>query len=157
MPTEKEYPGRPLHGTPEWVMSGAVYHIRVRVAGTNRATLTDAGLAPRLLESVLRYEQQGKWECYLCLLMPDHVHALLAFALAQDMSSVIGSWKRYHARMHGIAWQANYFDHRIRTRRELKEKGDYILRNPVVKGLCATEREWAWWISSLHEMERQAR
>jgi len=44
----------------------------------------------------------------------------------------------------GIAWQTNYFDHRIRSAAELQEKFSYILRNPVVKRLCANDEAWAW-------------
>ena len=157
MSVERQYPGRPMHGTPEWVEPGAVYHIRVRTSDKNETPLTTLPLAAELLESMLLYERQGRWECYLCLLMPDHVHALIAPNPAERMSRVIGSWKQYHARAHGVRWQPNYFDHRIRTRRELTERGDYILRNPIAKGLCATEQEWPWWVSSLHEMGRRTR
>ncbi len=76
--------------------------------------------------------------------MPDHLHALLAFPPDKKMSSVIGTWKSFHAKQHGILWQGNYFDHRIRTDAELEEKAAYIRRNPVVKGLCSTEEDWPW-------------
>jgi REP element-mobilizing transposase RayT len=71
--------------------------------------------------------------------MPDHLHALLAFPPDKKMSNVIDTWKSFHAKQSDISWQANYFDHRIRTDAELEEKAAYIRRNPVVKGLCAKE------------------
>jgi putative transposase len=60
------------------------------------------------------------------------------------MSRVVGEWKHYTSRVAGIKWQANFFDHRIRSRFGLAEKNAYILRNPVVKGLCAAESDWPW-------------
>ena len=60
------------------------------------------------------------------------------------MATVVGSWKRYAARSLGVKWQVNFFDHRVRSERELSETWSYVLRNPVVKGLCANETEWLW-------------
>jgi putative transposase len=78
--------------------------------------------------------------------MPDHVHALLAFPGTPGMSVVIRNWKRGAARLQGVLWQDNYFDHRIRSKAEAQEKGLYIRRNPVVKGLCGKVEDWPhWW------------
>ena len=80
--------------------------------------------------------------------MPDHTHAILAFPSDVCMSRVIGEWKHYMEKVAGIDWQANLFDHRIRDRAGLTEKYAYILRNPVVKGLCKREEHWPWvWMS----------
>jgi len=76
--------------------------------------------------------------------MPDHAHALLSFPIEAQMSRAIGDWKRYTARRPGIKWQTNYFDHRIRDGHGLAEQYAYILRNPVVKELCADEAAWPW-------------
>ncbi len=79
--------------------------------------------------------------------MPDHLHALLSFAPHKQMSVIIGAWKGFHAKRSGIAWQNNYFDHRIRNDSELQSKEDYIRLNPVAKGLCQNEGDWPWVIS----------
>jgi hypothetical protein len=81
--------------------------------------------------------------------MPDHLHALLVFPREAGMSTAIRNWKRAMARLHGIKWQSNYFDHRIRDDKERRETWDYIRRNPVAKGLCASEAEWPFWWSAL--------
>ncbi len=66
------------------------------------------------------------------------------------MSVVIRNWKRAAARLQGVRWQENYFDHRIRTQAEAQEKWWYIRRNPVVKGLCQKEADWPhWWSANL--------
>jgi len=76
--------------------------------------------------------------------MPDHLHALLSFPAEAGMSKTISAWKGYHARQTGVAWQANYFDHRIRSAAEFELKAAYIRNNPVVKGLCPEAADWPW-------------
>ena len=101
------------------------------------------------MKAVADYHAAGRWWCDLFLLMPDHVHALLAFPHEPGMSVVIRNWKRGAARLQGVRWQENYFDHRIRTKAEAQEKWRYIRRNPVVKGLCVREEDWPhWWAIS---------
>jgi putative transposase len=138
----REFPGRPAHHTPGWVKSGAAFHIRIRCGTDNPRPLTADPLATEVLAAVRHYHETARWYAHLFLLMPDHTHALLAFPSDAAMSSVIGSWKSYLAREHGVRWQPNYFDHRIRDGKSFAEKWDYIRRNPVVKNLCAAEDDW---------------
>ncbi len=76
--------------------------------------------------------------------MPDHLHALISFPPDKRMSRIIGEWKRYHATHHGVLWQENFFDHRLRNDAEVREKYLYILHNPVAKHLCASADQWPW-------------
>ena len=76
--------------------------------------------------------------------MPDHLHALICFPPESDMRIVVGRWKAWQTRQRRIAWQDNFFDHRIRNRRELHLKAEYIRQNPVVKGLCQQTTDWPW-------------
>jgi putative transposase len=76
--------------------------------------------------------------------MPDHLHAILAFPPDRDMQQVLSHWKEYAARQIYIAWQRDFFDHRIRNSENLEEKFQYIRMNPVRRGLVATPGEWPW-------------
>jgi len=60
------------------------------------------------------------------------------------MARILSEWKRYQTRRHGIRWQENFFDHRLRNVQEYLEKAAYIRRNPVVKELCETPEMWRW-------------
>ena len=93
------------HHTPAWVPPGAVFHIRIRCAPlqSSGATLTTPCLGAALLNSARLYHTRQRWWCRIFLLMPDHVHALIAFPSAEAMSRVIGEWKHFHARHTGIA------------------------------------------------------
>ncbi len=97
-----------------------------------------------MIEAAENYHLRNQWHCLLFLVMPDHIHALLAFPSDKSMSTVVGSWKRYVARALHVKWQVNFFDHRIRHEKELHETWEYILRNPVAKGLSSREADWPW-------------
>jgi len=58
------------------------------------------------------------------------------------MRLVISKWKEWVAKEIGIAWQRDFFEHRLWHDESHREKADYILQNPVRKGLAADPREW---------------
>ncbi len=112
------------------------------------AMLCHPANAKALLASAEYYHEKTTWFCYLLLIMPDHLHALISFPRDADMRLVVGRWKAWQTRTLGIIWQDNFFDHRIRNARELQLKADYIRQNPVVKGLCHQTGDWPWVIDS---------
>jgi REP element-mobilizing transposase RayT len=128
------------------VPEGETFHIRIRADAGQIPAFTKPSLARPLLDSVRHYHTRHRWFCRLFLLMPDHLHALLAFPRGSAMSQVIKEWKSYHARLHQVGWQDGYFDHRIRNRAELEEKEDYIRQNPVAKGLVRRPTDWPWFV-----------
>ena len=133
---------------PPWVDPNSLFHIRIRLDRDKQQTpLTDTLLATTLLKSAEFYDSKFRWHIALFLLMPDHVHALLAFKRDGSMSRVIGNWKHFHARKNRIEWQEGFFDHRLRDDErgeQLQVKVNYIRQNPVVAGLCASAEEWPW-------------
>jgi hypothetical protein len=142
-----EFPGRLSHQIPTWVKPGSIFHIRLRCDPAQAPPLISEPLGNLLLDAFVHYHRSGRWFCRLALVMPDHVHALLAFDREAEMSRVIGTWKNYAARKLGVCWQSNYFDHRIRSPKELDAKEGYIRCNPVAKGMCIKTEEWAWVIA----------
>jgi len=131
------------HKTPGWVPAGERYHIRLRIEGAQRP-LTDSGLAPHLLDSAVLYHDRRRWHAWVFLLMPDHLHAVMSFSPDVSMSRVVGDWKHYQKRQHGIVWQEGYFDHRLRNAEQAVVKCHYIRMNPVRRGLCKVPEEWPW-------------
>jgi putative transposase len=137
--------GKLHHAFPSWVRDDAIFHIRIRCDAAQSLPLATPELAKALLDSVIHYESQQRWFARLFLLMPDHIHALLVFPPDESMANVIRSWKRFHARKNDVFWQEGFFDHRLRDHDlQWDHKRDYILRNPVVKGLCANVEDWPW-------------
>jgi putative transposase len=138
------------HTVPDWVESGALFHIRIAIDRTKQQPLLiSSPLAESLMESARFYEARHRWYITAFLMMPDHVHALLSFQRDVAMSRVIGDWKHFHSHKHGVIWQEGYFDHRLRDDErgeQLTAKIDYIRQNPVVAGLCVKAEDWPWWI-----------
>ena len=148
MAKDGAFPEKLHHVVPAWVGPGAFFHIRLRVARDFTGSLVDPTIARALLLSVSEYHARGNWYCRLILLMPDHLHALLAFEHGGRMSEAIRTFKRGTARFQHIKWQDGYFDHRIRNLDELEKTEIYIRRNPAVKSLCALGENWPWvWAS----------
>ena len=142
------FPSKLHHDVPPWIETGALFHIRIAIERERkRSPLTSVPLAQALLDSARFYEIKQRWHITLFLLMPDHLHALLSFASDESMSNVIGDWKHFQTRKHGIIWQEGYFDHRLRDderAEQLSAKMNYIRQNPVVADLCASVEDWPW-------------
>jgi REP element-mobilizing transposase RayT len=144
-----QFPRRLHHELPSWLdPAGAVFHIRIRAAANNRIPLDEGKLATNLFDSAIEYARRQTWWPALFLIMPDHIHALLSFNPVRSMNRVIGDWKIWTHQNYGVMWQSNFFDHRLRRNESLEEKGTYIRRNPVVKGLCKEPEEWPWVLDS---------
>ena len=91
--------------------------------------------------------------------MPDHVHmiftplvnteAMEIYSLAEIMDAVKGASAHKVNKMlgrKGQVWQAESFDHVLRSSEGLDAKVQYLLENPVRLGLVAdwTDYPWLW-------------
>lgn len=144
MPDSREFPQRRRlpHDTPSWVPSGSLFFLTINCAKRGRAQLTIPQVSEQLFGS-LRYQvTTRKWWIELLVLMPDHLHALIAFALGEDLRTSVIAWKRFTARQFGLQWQRDFFDHRIRDDAAHTEKWRYVSQNPVRAGLTAKSEDW---------------
>ena len=88
--------------------------------------------------------------------MPDHVHIVLAplpnaagemYALQEISKGITGSSGRAVNQLLGRSgrmWQKESFDHELRRDENVRATCEYVCRNPVRKGLCATPDEYPW-------------
>lgn len=76
--------------------------------------------------------------------MPDHVHVLATVPVSTDLKRLMTHWKRYLARIHGVRWQRDYFEHRLRASERLAERIEYLRLNPVRSGLVQSSDDWPW-------------
>jgi putative transposase len=75
--------------------------------------------------------------------MPDHLHALFSFPPSdRPFKGIIQKWKEWTAKKHAILWQSDFFEHRLRRDESLREKAQYILENPMRKGLVERPEDW---------------
>ena len=145
MPDSKYFVRKNLpHQPPAWVKDGAVFFITLCAKERETQPLMREGVPEKLLNAVIQYHERNRWWARLFLIMPDHVHGLVAVPGHEVLRKVVGQWKTYTAKATGIAWQQDFFDHRPRHARALDEKAKYILENPVRKGLVKDVEEWPW-------------
>jgi len=135
------------HTVPQWVSEDSFFFITVNcdAPGANHLCREDVGGA--VLAAFAFNHERFVWHCRLALLMPDHLHGILAFPREPGMRKLMEDWKKFLARSQGISWQRDFFDHRVRNHHELMEKTSYIEMNPVRKGLCERAEDWPWFIA----------
>jgi putative transposase len=101
-------------------------------------------IADVLFETARRYHESERWYLELLLLMPDHLHLLIAISGEDVLSNLIGDFKRITSRIAKLKWQRTFFDHRLRHDESESEKYDYIRENPVRAGLVREADEWPY-------------
>lgn len=88
--------------------------------------------------------------------MPDHVHFFCAETKdGNTLASFVGAWKQWTAKaiartllISPPVWQAEFFDHLLRSEESASEKWEYVRENPVRKELVRTADDWPYqgWI-----------
>jgi len=152
MPWNKPYhPPRNRRLDPElYAQTNIVCFITIR-AFRNRSPFVLDELNHRTLE-ILRVEQ-GRQHCavFTYCLMPDHLHFLVS--PRQDGISVLTFADQYKGKAtnnswtlgwKGKLWQPRYFDHIVRREESLVAIDEYLLNNPVRKGLVEKAEDWQW-------------
>ena len=114
-----------------------------------------------IITSELEYRRQKREIRLFCYcLMPDHLHLLISFddAYAKKIGAfgerALQNWvsifKRYTSRIVyqkcGISplWQKNFYDHVVRNDESLIGICEYILNNPVRRGITSSWEEYRY-------------
>jgi len=119
-------------------------------------------LPKRVRSSVLEcclHDNGTRFDLRVAVVMPDHVHmiftplinqsAMEGYSLADIMDAVKGASAHKVnklLRRKGRVWQAESFDHVLRSSESLDAKTVYLLENPVRAGLVRewTDYLWLW-------------
>ena len=109
----------------------------------------DSGLASAIVDALLYRSRTGAWKLYAYVLMPDHLHAALSpVDNGRTVSELVRDFKTYTTRIgweHGVRgalWQRGFYDHVARREQSLLAICEYILANPVRKGLETDLGRW---------------
>jgi putative transposase len=123
---------------------GAIYFITICCHQRGLNQLCRDETAAALTNTARIYHERTRWNLILLLLMPDHLHALIGVDGQTSLAQLIRNYKRITAKIAGVKWQRNFFDHRLRHAESLAEKFAYICQNPVRAGLISGENEWRY-------------
>ena len=109
-----------------------------------------------VLESCL-HDNGTKFDLRVAVVMPDHVHliftplvnmqAMEVYSLAQIMDAIKGASAHKINKMlsrKGAVWQAESFDHVLRSSESIDAKVQYLLENPVRSGLVTEWARYSW-------------
>jgi len=120
--------------------------------------LTDAKVGRIVFDKILSMQDEY-YHLYLFTLMSNHVHILLkpskkegkAIPVGEILRLIKGSTARSINQllgMTGMLWHREYYDHWVRSQRELFNIFEYIRNNPVKAGLVSDASDWSWtWIN----------
>ena len=135
------------------------------IYGVTISTKKHRCLSPKARTVVLdslRYFHHERYELFAACVMPDHIHFLLqpwpkdrnddvGNAVFWSLKELVHSLKSFSAhginkleRTTGSIWGKEHFDRYIRSDRDLKEKFNYILRNPWEAGVAKQEEDYPW-------------
>jgi len=139
-PQRKKLP----HVIPGWVRDGSIFFLSVNCRERGVNSLCRESVSKIIRTTVDFRISRGDWWMHLLLLMPDHVHMLVAFPQDREMKKVVFQWKEYAAKQSGVRWQRDFFDHRLRSDESLESKAAYIRANPVRAGLIKEGEIWPY-------------
>ena len=104
-----------------------------------------------------KHDHQVRYTLRVAVVMPEHVHLILTpqvdtarqsvVSLAEIMKAIKGTSSHAINRRLGVrgsVWQEESFDHVLRSSESVDAKVDYILNNPVRRGLVSDWREYHW-------------
>ena len=123
---------------------------------TNHRWILPERVRSIILDSCL-HDHGTKIDLLVVVVMPDHVHVIFTplvneqakevCSLARIMDAIKGSSAHKINKAldrKGRVWQAECFDHVLRSSESLDEKVRYILENPVRQGLVRQWEDYPW-------------
>ena len=115
-----------------------------------------------VVEQALLFRDGERYDLHAWVVMPNHVHALVATMPGHSMGAIVQTWKSFTAhranrllRRTGVFWYREYYDRFIRDGEHFQRALRYVERNPVRAGLVETPRQW-WWSSARRRPPAQA-
>jgi putative transposase len=108
-----------------------------------------------VFRSIMEGHLRQKSELMAVCIMPDHLHLLLA-PLSENIIDLMGRWKGYTSHLirdegyEGRVWQRSFYDHALRKEEDVMKVAEYIVSNPVRRGLVKRWRDypfsWHKWL-----------
>jgi adenine-specific DNA methylase/REP element-mobilizing transposase RayT len=99
--------------------------------------------------SAVRHWDGKRIDLDAAVVMPDHVHAIFRILDGSRLGEILHSIKSFSAKQAnwmlgrtGPFWQDESFDHVVRDEAEWQQKIEYVLQNPVKKGLAGRPEEY---------------
>ncbi|MBE9502611.1 MAG: transposase [Proteobacteria bacterium] len=109
----------------------------------------DMRAAQIVIDAMQWLHERKRWTCKAYVVMPDHIHIVVALGADQTLSSVMSSFGKYTARKlndflgsKGRIWQHGFYDHCLRNDESYIKHLRYICENPLRKGWAEKVEDW---------------
>jgi REP element-mobilizing transposase RayT len=118
---------------------------------------TEERSAQVMVDTLLNLVDKLEFNLYAWCLMPDHLHLLISPSGKMDVKEIVKRLKGISATrlrkmgIRGGIWQKSFYDHIIRRDESLLAVAEYVLENPVRKGLSARYEDYPY-CSWLHPL-----
>lgn len=95
-------------------------------------------------------ETQSETLLHAYVIMPEHVHLVITLIENGDLAGTIRKIKSYTGNKlsvlfnHSPFWQDGYYDHAIKCEDDFKKCIEYIINNPIKRGLVLKAEEYKW-------------
>ena len=122
-----------------------IYHITFTTK--NREPIFKNFAHARLIINALKQSDELQHTNTLAfVVMPDHVHWLLALSGNQKLHQVIKTIKsKVTIKIGQPIWQAGYYDHAVRKDEDIVNIARYIIANPIRAGLVKRVGDYPHW------------
>jgi REP-associated tyrosine transposase len=103
--------------------------------------------ASLLVDVLLHYHEQKKFELHEFVIMPNHAHILLSplITMERSVQLIKGGFSYRISREHGFSgsvWQPSYYSRKVRDANEYVAFVSYIHMSPVRKHLVERVEDW---------------
>ena len=131
--------------------AGQIYLV-TSVTHARQPLFADLHHARALVRCLRHTAGTGAVETLCYVVMPDHLHWLLALGEGHDLSRLVQGVKSYSARHvnalrgeTGPVWQRGFHDHALRAEEDILATARYVVANPVRAGLVAGLADYPHW------------
>jgi putative transposase len=166
-------PDRKCHRLPPAVYADAEYAFHFTVCARHSSSpFADKALAEKVVESLLWTKSKHHWLLFCYCLMPDHLHFVCRLTdsdarklnagargiVAEGALDHLGRFKSFTTNAswklgyRGELWQKSSYDRVFDMEKPFVEVVEYVLNNPVRKGLVPDWTQWPyakivdpWW------------
>lgn len=117
------------------------------VAAQRRTLFQRATTADLLIDVLLHYRDQRKYQLHDLVVMPDHFHALITPAIEVSLERAVQFIKggfSFRLKSNCPIWQASFTNHRIRDEEDFAQHREYIRMNPVRAGLVRKGEDYPY-------------
>jgi len=103
-----------------------------------------------IVSEALQHRDRKLYDLHAYTIMPNHIHMMMTlmpnapvlFKVMQDLKKFTGLHSNRSLGLEGSFWEAESYDHIVRSEKEFYRIVNYILRNPVKAGFV---KKWELW------------